>query len=589
MRHEDGMERIGNLFSWERCRGFVEQIYSTDRWFSNDSFQKTARFCARALEEAGLSQVEVLPLRADGRTRYGDWVISRAWSAKSASLRMCKGGTLLADYGRVPCSLSMYSAPTPPEGVRAQAVCIDGKNPLPDVRGCLIVTSGPARDAVPLALEGGAVGIVSDYMPLFPGVRDSREEMRDVSRWENDFILPRNDTGLFAFNLSPANGERLRRALNGPEPVYLEARVDAEEADGVLPTVSAALPGADGAAGEVLVYGHLYEPGANDNASGCALILELAHCLTEGIRKGLLPRPRRTIRFAMGHECGGSTGYLLAHPDRRPGMALVADMVGSETADRARLSVWHNPLANWSFMDAALIRLLEDCRARWDGQLTWEERPFAVGTDNMLGDPAWNMPTVALITEPALSYHSSLDTPERIEERVMRRNARILGAALLLCADREEEAEQLSAWLKEQTGQGREKASHPLEAMLWERAQARAVRALGVSPSGEGGADELPAGICGEPPDRDAARVPVRLRPGCLTFSGVEALKESRWQPAWNTELNLPLFWADGERTLWEIACLSGAETGDEDFVRRLEWMKDYFDVLARHGYVAWK
>lgn len=585
MKYQLYFDLMSSGFSWNRCLNNVERIYETDHWFRNSSFLKTAAFCEQTMREAGLEQVEQLPLKADGKTAYGGWVISRAWDARSAWLTVAdEPETVLADYEAVPCSLCMYSAGTPVEGVSAPVVQIDDLSEIPDVRGKIIFTGLAPKTLVPVAVQGGALGIVTDFIPLVPGVRDSVAQMTGVSRWENDLITPKNDTGLFAFSLSPENGAELRRRIRENPDLRLTANVDAGEDDGVLPTISGCIPGREPELEEILIYGHLYEPGANDNASGCAVILEVARCLAEAIAEGRMPRPRRTIRFAMGHECGGSTGYLVSHPERKACLAVIADMVGTEAVDNARLSIWHNPLTGWSFMDSALIDLLNFCRDTYEPSFDWEERPFAVGTDNMLGDPCWSMPTIALITEPALSYHSSMDTPDRIEESVMARNAMVLGTFAMLCADLSAEDAALKDLIR----------AHGKN--LWDETEEKRALRENALRRAEEEFDCLVSGG-GQPAFRDppvpqheeAARIPVRLVPGCLTFADRPSLKDCEWQPAWNTELNLPLFWADGKRSLWEIACLSGWEEGDSDIAARYRRLSKYFDVLAEHGYIHWK
>ncbi len=590
MNHCTILSKMQEWFSWQRCKAFAERIYANDRWFSNDRFQKTAEYCASVMREARLSQVELLGLKADGRSAYGDWVIARAWNAKNATLRLVDDGTVLADYQAAPCALALQSAPTPPEGVCAEAVWVQRAEEIPDVREKILFTGLPAKELVRAAQQGGALGIVTDYMPLFPGVRDNRESMRGVNRWDNDFCLPKNDTGLFAFSLAPEMGELLRNRLASEEKVRLFAQVDTEERDGMLPSISGCIPGSDPECGEIFVYGHLYEPGANDNASGCALILETANCLARAIAEGCLPRPRRTIRFAMGQECGGSTGYLLRHPERKARLAIVADMVGTESIDHARLSIWHNPLANWSFLDTAVLEILKACRAQFDPEFVWEERAFAVGTDNMLSDPCWNMPTVAMITEPALSYHSSMDTPDRLEESVMRRNAMVLGAFVWFCANfAQGEAEGLLPAMREQIERRAAGARTAAEKALWADARAHAERAMTAFCANAEAPGFAAKQTFAPAPDAAAAQIPVRNVPGCLTFAPHSALRHSQWQPAWNTRLNLPLFWANGTRSLWEIACLSAIEEGETDAAARLSWLREYFGVLAEYGYIHWR
>ena len=73
--------------------------------------------------------MELLPLKADGKTAYGDWVIPKAWDAASATLRMGdKNGKILADYKAIPCSLIQYSASIPNSGVEADVVLVDDPN-----------------------------------------------------------------------------------------------------------------------------------------------------------------------------------------------------------------------------------------------------------------------------------------------------------------------------------------------------------------------------------------------------------------------------------------------------------------------------
>ncbi len=77
-------------------------------------------------------------------------------------------GRRLADYQSVPCSLVMYSAPTPPEGIWAEVLAVEDPNQVnpASVKGKLLLTDRTSRELIPLAMEGGAVGILSDFIPL---------------------------------------------------------------------------------------------------------------------------------------------------------------------------------------------------------------------------------------------------------------------------------------------------------------------------------------------------------------------------------------------------------------------------------------
>lgn len=550
---------LTNAFDEQHCLTMLQDIWGNDRLFDFAAFARTAKICEEQMRLAGLADVEILPLRADGKTIYGDWPMPRAWDAHSATLIIAATGEVLADYSVIPTSLAMYSAPTPPGGIRAQVVeVLQGQSVDPaSLHGKLLLTSQSANDLVALAQESGAVGIISDFFPLYPGVRDHKEQMKGHSRWDNTFCAPRNDTGLFAFNLSPEAGEKLRTLL-GQGSVELQACVDTKIYDGETYVVSGAIPGETDE--EVFAYGHLYEPGALDNASGCATLLELARCINAAIASGTLPRPQRTLRFVMGWECVGSTAWLLAHPDRRNNTfcGLVADMVGTESIDNTHMCLWHNPIANYGFTDTLISQLLTAHRA-WIGEnYPAEEKPFSIGTDNIIGDPYWGIPTVAMITEPALSYHSSMDTPQRIDPAILKRCAVLLGGYLWETAN----------------------LSDTRQAELTQSALDR-LRAQGHSPL------VLDALQGKNPPACESSDlIPVRRTPGCLNFAGRDDLIHAPWQPSWNNRLHQPLFWADGKRTLEQITILSAAQA-QEDLDERRIWINAYFRFLADNGYLS--
>lgn len=591
MRYQSYLDAIYQRFSWERCLGFITEIYNNDHWFRNSSFMKTADFCEETMRRAGLQEVEQLKLKADGVIAHGGWVFPTAWDARAARLTLADDSNVVfADYEKVPCSLCMYCPPTPHEGVTAEVVIVDDIENAPDVYGKIILTGLAPDDVSSLAKTGGAVGILSDFFPYYPGVRDNRGQMKGISRWEGIFIAPQdNTTNIFGFSLSPDKADEIRELVRKDPSVRLHAFVDAGVVDGALPTISGCIPGTDPDAEEIFLYGHLYEPGANDNASGAGLLLELAFCLNEAIAAGELPHPRRTIRFAMGYECGGSAAYLANHPERRHCMGIVTDMVGSEKIDCGLMVLRHTPVSSWSFIDSMMAAMAAACREAYQPDFVWKEKPFSAGSDNIISDPSRGMPTVGLIICPTISYHSSMDTPDRMEEKVMHRNTALAGALAILGATMSEaDLPYIREILHEHTDRCCAVLS-PEKQKLWRYAEAKAEADLIAMCRGEQPRPvplnfELPS-----PPDESAARIPVRDVQGTITMVDAPALAASKWRPAWYETLQTPVFWADGHRTMWEIANLSALESDDEDVSGRLQWLTDYFEVLAKDGFLHWK
>jgi hypothetical protein len=496
--------------------------------------------------------------------------------------------------------------------VEAEAVLIDDPARLPDLslEDKIIITGRSARELAPTAVKYGAIGIASDYIPLYPGVRDKREQMAGFHRWDNDFIAPTDKHGLFGFSLDPAGGALLRSRL-AEGPVRLVAEVDTAIYEGESYTVSGAIPGQEADAGEIIAFGHLYEPGANDNASGCAVLLELARCIQAGAAKGEIPPPRRTIRFVFGHECVGSMAYAAAHPERigKTHFALVADMVGTEKAGNARFGFYHDPLVRWSCMDALGPDIIKAYRRRSGEAFSWDEKAYG-GGDSHLSDPCFKMSSVMFMAMPALSYHSSMDTPDRIEPDVLMRNGVLMGSLLLFCANLgSKESPQVRKLILEDIDR-RQRFVAEHKKGLWDITRSRALAELGLltachAPPADG-PEELPP-VFSRLPDgvsqAEAAMVPVRLVQGSLTFAAKPAFLDNPWPPAPDKPLNTPtfwgndalgtaLFWTDGKRNLWQIAVLSWLEgdTPETPQVRTVaehfHFLKRYFVFLSENGYM---
>jgi len=596
MNWKDIFPVLDQKFSAERCLERVYAIYSTDRWFSFDQYPKTAAYCAKSMQDAGLSEIELLPLKADGKTVYGDWKFPKAWKVDHAKL-WYENGVMIADYSRKPCSLVMYSPSTTSGPVTAQVIDIeDAKEPPADNAwtGKIILTDRRAADVLSIAEKAGAIGILSDTMPLIPGIRDFREELIDDCPWQG-----LGDAGekssVFAFHLTPRQGKAMREKLLSA-PVYVKADVKTEFYDGVCHTVSGLLQGTDPSLPEVFAYGHLYEPGANDNASGSAALLELADCLQEAIQEGLLPQPKRSIRFAVGGECNGSMGYMAAHPDRKMLCGGVFDMVGTESIDRAELSLRYDPIANWSFADAAIDVSNRLCSDYFGIEHQIKEVYFCndIGTDNIIADPCFNVPAIAMVAAPALSYHSSMDTPDRIEPQILKRNAMILGTYLYGLANADEDtcrflAEEIHAKTKRILSVD----SHTRKVKHMGEASARALYSL--NKISEVFSYPMPCETKLPMPtyaQNLGANVPHRMVKGCLTLDAHPEVLNPKYNPAWNPDYNIPLFWADGVRTLWEIAVQTALESGkcsDEEIKEMYTRITDYFVFLEQLGYITWK
>lgn len=119
--------------------------------------------------------------------------------------------------------------------------------------------------------------------------------------------------------IGSTDGGRLRAALSEGQDVELEVALESRIQRARPRTVVARLPAKTGALpGHLLFCAHgdsdAGGPGANDNASGEAIVREIASAWTEAIRKGIVDSPEREVRFAIwGSEIHSTRAYLSSH------------------------------------------------------------------------------------------------------------------------------------------------------------------------------------------------------------------------------------------------------------------------------------
>jgi len=235
--------------------------------------------------------------------------------------------------------------------------------------------------------------------------------------------------GLFGFSLTRSEGERLRARLRGG-PVRVRAIVDAEFSKGSYPVVTGLLQGSGRGGEQVLVVSHLFEQGANDNASGCAVSLEVASCLSQPIAQGALPRPRRSIRFLYGLEMQAAAGHLHAHRGqiRKTVAGLCLDCVGADPAKaQSPMCLSQNPKDQPAFTDPLLEWLAHSWLDARDAGYQWTSLPYDNGTDNFIAEKEIGIPCPWL-GQVERAWHTTADTADILDRRSLT-HASVLGAS----------------------------------------------------------------------------------------------------------------------------------------------------------------
>ena len=442
-------EAIGAEASGSAALRMVRTLSQHHRMRGSQGYRAAAEAIRDRLRDHGLEGVEIISLPADGTIFYGTQRSRPGWNARFAEL--WEGPQPIASWAEQPISLAQDSV-----SGRAEAELVDigagtaesdyaGKA----VRGRLVLTSSQPSEVAALAVgQHGAAGIVSwaqNQRTAWWGEDES------LVRWGHLDSFAAHPA--FAFMVSPARArgwlERLRRG----EPVRLRAEVDAGQSPSAYLIPTAIIPGRRRDR-EIVYSCHLDHPspGANDNASGCAGILEIARTLQRLIRAGTLPRPERTIRFIWPAEIEGTIALLNARPEfaRRTLATIHLDMIGGNSEiTKSALRVHGSPPSLPSFVsdvgfafaryvnaqslrfadtgaaDMPLIDPEGDRRA-----LQAEVGGFNEGSDHQVwAEGSWRIPVIYIADWPDRYIHTQRDLPDNLDPTKMRRAIFIAAAS----------------------------------------------------------------------------------------------------------------------------------------------------------------
>ena len=431
---------------------FMQQLYSTDRWFTYPKFQETAEYLKKTMEDIGLKNVELLGAPADGTSQAGFWTMPLAWDVRSARLEIVDPAVpaehaTLADFQKVPASLGMWSGSTPPEGITADVVELKETDPAKiaqmPLKGKLVLTSRNPADFKWALVRAGATGAINAFTEN-PKLEDGRQW---INAWgDNGWAFTKGSTPLLSFSITPRQAALVRKLLAERGVVRMKATVDSRYYSGVYPYVTGVIPGTGSE--EVLTLGHSSEQGAEDNATGVAAMLESLATLNRLITSGRLPRPKRSIRLFIMGELYGSMHYIDTHPERmRNTVAALCMDTPAASYDLAgtEYTFYMNPHIAKSYTDAFILRVA----AEYFPQLhrPWHEHAFMSGTDTYLSEPTVNVPTVWGYSGSGVeTHHNSEDTPDRVDPRSLRDIAIVNAAYLYYLANA---GEPEAMWLAE--------------------------------------------------------------------------------------------------------------------------------------------
>ncbi len=289
-------------------------------------------------------------------------------------------------------------------------------------------------------------------------------------------LPPKMKNPIPVFDVSRGCALALSKRLSTHKPLIIEFSSRTKIGEGVSKSVVATLHGKSEKYFIVCAHGDSDSggPGADDNASGDAGVIELARCFMALNREGKIAVPDSSIRFIVwGSEYGSAEDYIRTHS------RTLQDIVGVLNFDEIGTGASRDCLyfeGNDQRINSSLLRVLQKVGEDYVGKKSfWREattNPSQGGTDSYvflpnyllrLGVPiveipsvtiytaawqqpkplyqpeewrskAWKGPADSVIIDFSLYYHSSMDVPEMTTEKEpydMMWGVKAVGIALL--------------------------------------------------------------------------------------------------------------------------------------------------------------
>jgi aminopeptidase YwaD len=456
---EKEVAALAEELSGETAKRNLEGVSRLHRMRGSRPFRAAAELIVERAKAYGLEDVAIEEFPADGKIFYGTQRSRPPWDAEFAELWEMKQesgqwvpAVRWGDWDAQPLTLAQDS-----ESADVTAELLDagegtaesdyaGKN----VKGKIVLVTAQPGAVERLAVgKHGAAGIVSSAQNQRTGWWG---EDQNLIRWGH--LSTFGPVKTFGFMVSLKTARAFRDRLGRGEKIRMHAVVKAGQHPGAYSIPTAAIRGADPELREqeIVFSCHLDHPrpGANDNASGCATILEVGRTLARLIALGKIARPARTLRFVWPPEVEGTAVLLNAKPDwaRRIKAAIHMDMVGGGPETKAVFHVTRGPTSLPSFIYdvaeafgefvneqsyeyAATGRAAHPLVAPEGGKepLLAQISEFSSGSDHeVYAEGAFRIPAIYLNDWPDRYIHTNLDVAANIDATKLKR-AGFIGAA----------------------------------------------------------------------------------------------------------------------------------------------------------------
>jgi len=437
------LDLLAPEISGQACMDHVYTITRYHRIQASPGYRAAAEECVRILRRNQLdAQITTYP--ATGESREWTHLTPQEWACDDAALWLLDPSgqptERLAWFREMPLSIIQRS--TSADSTAELAVIENATEPgawtRADLNGKIaLVGNGDIHRIWAHARKAGVIGLLTDRMTYHPPVRPEGD-LADARQYTSFWWTPGEPKG-WGFVLTPRQGAALRQLAKRNTPIRLHAKIDSRFYNGTIENVEAVIHGHS--ADEVLVVSHLCHPlpSANDNATGPAVCMEAARAIQKLIATGKLPQPKRTIRFLHVPEMTGTYAHLANREHGQIVAGINIDMVGqNQELTGSTLLCEYPPLAIPAFAGDLMALILGQVASDTASLSGFGTRyasfrhavtNFSGGSDHyILSDPTVGIPCPMVIQWPDRFYHTSADTPDKVDPAMLKRVALMTAA-----------------------------------------------------------------------------------------------------------------------------------------------------------------
>jgi len=454
------IEKFAGEVSGKICLEHIRDLSVFCRWYGSDDMEKAAVHIETKAKKYGLLDAHIERFKVEEDTYYFMQKPWYAWNCEFGELRMVKPKhELITSYeANCPCVL-VNSRDTDIEaevvyvGMGTDSKDYEGK----DVKGKIVLACGYPWDVSKIAIfEKEAAGVLIAMGLNIPGSESTEIFQTRICPWNKD----KSKLSTFGFFLSINQGKAILARLERGERVVLQAKVRANiRVPGYHPGVVATIPGSTFADEEIIFTAHLDHPrpGAHDNNSGCAVLLETARSIKFLVDQKLIKPPKRTLRFYWTPHVWGVDMLFHSYPEllSKTIANINVDCVGlNQTKFSSGFTVVKTPHSRASFLDDIVVNVLNYLilsNNNHMGQLPYGTRmidhdgssnifygrvvPYVNYSDHIFFNSGnVEIPGVIFIDLPFGSHHSQNDKLELLDPTQLKRISFLAAAAAYFIA-----------------------------------------------------------------------------------------------------------------------------------------------------------